>query len=405
MRERITKRKVDELRAAAQRDGRTLYVWDKDLTRFGLVVTKAGRASYCVQYRLGGRGTPSKRMSLGKHGALTPDQARQRARELLAQVSLGVDVARVRAEQRHAITLKALIPTYLKARKDELRPSSLKEVTRYLEKAWTSLHGLTLTAMRRQDVVNALGDIEAERGKVAADRAKAHLSSFFGWAIDRNYCDLNPTQNIRQRASGASRERVLSEAELVAIWKAAGDGDYGCILRLLILTGQRKTEIGDLQWQEIDFQRQQVLLPSERAKNKREHIVPLTALAMALLEGVPIRLGRGFLFGIGPERGFQGWSRAKAALDARVPADMAAWTIHDIRRSVATHLGENGFAQPHVIESILNHISGSKARMAGVYNKALYLPERRRSLDLWGNHLTGLIEGRVDNVVVLAARQ
>ena len=405
MKTKITKRKVDELRGQAPAAGRTVYAYDTELSGFGVWVTRTGAASFFIEYRLANRVMSSRRMAIGRYGRITADAARQRAKELLAQVTGGTDVARIKAEERRAVTVAALIPVYLKARRDDLRPSSHSEARRYLERAWAPLHGLPAAAVSRQDVIAALGEIEEGRGKVAADRARAHLSSLFGWAIDRGHCGANPTQNIRQRANGGSRERVLSEAELIAIWRACGDDDYGCIVRLLILTGQRKTEIADLQWREIDFGRRQILLPAERAKNHREHIVPLHDVAMAILRAAPRRLRRDFVFGNGA-RGFQGWSRAKAALDARLAnANMAGWTIHDLRRSVATHLGENGFAQPHIVEAVLNHVSGTKARVAGVYNKAAYANEKRQALDLWGTHLVALTEGRDCNVVVLEARR
>ena len=405
MRVKITKRKVDELRGQAPASGRTVYAYDTELSGFGVWVTRAGAASFFIEYRLANRVMSSKRMAIGRYGRITADEARQRAKELLAQVTGGTDVARLKAGERRAVTVAALIPMYLKARRDDLRPSSHSEATRYLERAWAPLHGLPAAAVSRQDVVAALGEIEVERGKTAADRARAHLSSLFGWAIDRGYCETNPTRNIRQRANGGSRERVLSEAELIAIWRACGDDDYGRIVRLLVLTGQRRTEVADLQWREIDLARRQILLPADRAKNHREHIIPLSDEAMAILRAVPRRLERDFVFGNGA-RGFQGWSRAKAALDARLAnANMAGWTIHDLRRSVATHLGENGFAQPHIVEAVLNHISGTKARVAGVYNKAAYANEKRQALDLWAAHLVALIEGRTSNVVPLEARR
>ena len=243
---------------------------------------------------------------------------------------------------------------------------------------------------------------------MTADRARTALSAFFAWAIDRGYLDLNPVQNIQRRAQGAGRTRVLSEVELAAVWKACGCDDYGRIVRLLILTGQRKAEIGDLSWPEIDLENRQFDLPPERTKNGRPHLVPLSNEAVQLLMDAPRFEHRSFVFGQG-SRGFQGWSKAKQFLDARIDEarerarekPLALWTLHDIRRSVVTHLHERGFAQPHVVEAIVNHVSGHQSGVAGVYNKARYPAERRRALDLWAQHIVALLEGRDSNVVPL----
>ena len=136
-------------------------------------------------------------------------------------------------------------------------------------------------------------------------------------------------------------------------------------------------------------------MPGDRTKNHRSHIVPLPDQALAILDAVPFRVGRRHIFGIG-EGGFSGWSKAKQELDARIASarrqarlndDMGPWVLHDIRRSAVTHWHELGFAPPHVVEAIVNHVSGHKAGVAGIYNKALYLPERREALEKWAAFL------------------
>jgi integrase len=255
-------------------------------------------------------------------------------------------------------------------------------------------------------------DIAIGQGEVAADRARTALGVFFGWAIERNHLDYNPATNISPRAQRRSRDRVLSEPELVQVWQACGDDDYGRIIKLLILTGQRRQEIGDLTWAEVDQARAQVNLPAERTKNGRPHVVSLSPAAAAIISAVSRRDGRNLLFGIGAG-GFSGWSKAKAELDARIAGQemstrqvkpMPAWTLHDIRRSVVTHLHERGFAPPHVVEAIVNHVSGHLAGVAGVYNKAQYLAERRKALELWGDHVLALVEGRTSKVLPFEAR-
>ncbi|MES0385987.1 MAG: site-specific integrase, partial [Hyphomicrobium sp.] len=182
-----------------------------------------------------------------------------------------------------------------------------------------------------------------------------------------------------------------SEPEIAAVWHASRDmGDYGVIVRLLILTGQRKCEIADLVWSEIDFVKDQIDLPGARTKNSRPHVIPLSTRAAATLAGVPERNGRDFVFGEGG-KGFQGWSKSKLILDTKLPADMPPWCLHDLRRSVVTALNENGLAAPHVIEALVNHVSGHKASIAGVYNKAVYAAEKREASQAWGEHVSALV--------------
>jgi integrase len=184
---------------------------------------------------------------------------------------------------------------------------------RFFERHWKPLHGRVLKSITRQDVVVIIDGLEH---KVAADRARVALSGFYGWAIDRGYCDANPTMNIRARAQRGARTRVLTEEELVAVWNACGADDHGAIVKLLILTGQRRSEIGDLRWTEIDIAKRQFELPGHRTKNGRPHLVPLSDEARALIEALPHRHDRDLVFGVGIG-GFGGWSKAKADLARR----------------------------------------------------------------------------------------
>ena len=245
-----------------------------------------------------------------------------------------------------------------------------------------------------QDILDGV----AKKTSVRADRARVALSGFFGWAVELRYCDANPTNDLAAYSLNAPRERVLSEAELVEIWKACGDDDHGRIVRLLMLTGQRRTEIGDLAHSEVDREKRQIELPGRRTKNGLPHIIPLADEALALLPEKPEGSTRDLIFGFGAG-GYSGWAKSKRELDkaiaeARAAAgreEMPPWVLHDLRRSLVTHIAETGIAQPHVIEAIVNHVSGHKGGVAGIYNRATYLPEKREALRRWAAYLTGLV--------------
>ena len=211
--------------------------------------------------------------------------------------------------------------------------------------------------------------------------------------------DANPVAATNRPQEPVSRDRVLSDGELREIWNACQDDDYGRIVKLLLLTGQRRDEIAALEWSEIDLDAALITLPKERTKNKRAHDVPLSDLALSILPSP--RHGRELVFGEG-EGPFTGFSAAKRRLDERINAarakPMPEWRLHDLRRTAATRLADLG-VQPHIIEALLNHVSGHKAGVAGIYNRAAYAPEKRAALTLWAEHIPALVDG-VDRKVV-----
>ena len=248
---------------------RDILIFDDTLPGFFIRKFASGKASYGVKYNVG---TQQRRLSLG---AVVPGvlaERRRMAADILARARLGQDMVGDKqvAAGKQVVTLGMVVPKYLAARKGELRPKSYSETQRYLERTWLPLHEQQISTITRQHIVAVIDDAEMQSGKVAADRARMALSGLFGWAIDRGYLDANPTLHVRARAQSRARERVLSEAELAAVWNACdGDDDFSRIVRLLILTGQRRAEIGDLAWPEVNLEKQQIELPEARTKNGR----------------------------------------------------------------------------------------------------------------------------------------
>ena len=389
--------------------------FDDDLPGFGLRMREGGSRNWVYQYKLGSK---HRRVTLGSLNAITPLKAREQAGELHAMVKLGRDPAgeKVEARSRAAETFEAVLRPFLARQKGRLKHRSYLETERYLLSQFKPLLGLSLARIDRRAVASRLADIAVSSGPVAADRARAALSAFFSWAMREGLADGNPVIGTNRASQGRQRDRVLSDAELCEIWGALQDDQYGAIVRLLIFTGQRREEIGGLQEQEVDFERDMLSLPPDRTKNNRPHDVSLSAPARAILQAQPRRVGRHLLFGEG-EGGFQGWGRAKRALDNRILAarkaaakkagtdlrkvkPIQAWRLHDLRRTVATRMADLG-VQPHVIEAVLNHVSGHKAGVAGVYNRSTYAAEKAAALALWGEHLTALVQGRASNLVPL----
>lgn len=372
--------------------GRTeIIVFDEALPGFGVRVRLGGKRTWIAQYRLGSK---QRRVTLGTTDTLDPEEARRRARSVLGAVHNGDDPQAKKAEARAraSITLGTVAANYLERfAAERLRPKTLAETRRYLMVSWKPLHGLGLNAIDRRAVALRLSEITRENGPIAANRARVALSAFFNWALREGLSESNPVIGTNRAADERSRDRVLSDDELAAIWRACRDDDYGRIVRLLILTGQRRDEVGAMSTAELNLARAVWSIPSERTKNGRPHEVPLPALAAQVLTEAQLAVGGGYLFGEA-RSSFQGWSKAKTALDRRIALAGKAlkpWRLHDIRRTVATRMADLG-TQPHVIEAVLNHVSGHRAGVAGVYNRALYAAEKRRALEWWGEHVTAI---------------
>ncbi|MGU3358906.1 tyrosine-type recombinase/integrase [Methylobacterium sp. M6A4_1b] len=359
-------------------------VWDTECHGLGVRLRASGSAYWVVQPpRKGGK---SSVFTLGTVSAIPLATARLEAAKRIANVTLGVDVTAEReaAKARSAVTFGSVLPRYLARAESRLRASSFGDVKRYLDVQSKTLHALPLADIKRAQVATLLSEIAAKSGPFASNRARAALSAFFSWAAGEGLTEINPVIGTNKAAAEIFRERTLTDAELRAIWLACDDGDFGRIVQLLILTGQRREEVAGIRWSELDLQGAAWSLPSERTKNNRRHDIPLSAAALSILGSVPVREGRNLLFG---QRagGFSGFSKAKAELDARTGIS-TAWVLHDLRRTAATGMA-NLRVLPHVVEAVLNHVSGHKAGVAGVYNRASYATEKRDALDRWAAHV------------------
>jgi integrase len=394
---RLTKQNLPLIEADFVRNGRADAIFfDDQLKRFGLRLRASGRRSWIIQYEKWGR---SRRVTLGNAAVLTPDQARHLAVQELAKVDLGTDVAGDRADAKVKAKrlLKSVIEQYLQARQSELRETTFKEVTRYLQKTFKRLHQMPITAIQRVDIASILRE-QANASPIVARQARSVATTFFGWCVGEGFIESNPVIGTNKFKPGEARKRVLDDAELAAVWNACADDDYGKIVRLLILTGARRDEIGGMTWDELK-DRPHWILPAARAKNKRELKLPLPPLAWDIIETISHRAFNNHLFGIG-KNGFNNWHSTKNALHQR--SDVFGWTVHDLRRSAATGMANIG-VQPHIIETVLNHVSGHKAGVAGIYNQSNYEREVRNALATWADHIASIVSGEERKILQFPA--
>ena len=344
-------------------------------------------------------GPPPAILVIGPVDRITARAARTRARAILAEVTLGNDPHAAKTNERRAagFTLLAVANEYLEARKPHLRPSSYRVTALYLtgRAYFGSLHGTAITDIGLSDVASRLNAIARKSGNVTASRARAALHAMFTWCATQGLLGEHPTNPVTAThvQSSASRDRVLTDAELIEIWRACDEGgDNNRIIRLLMLTAARRSEIGGLTWDELDMATGTWTLPKERSKNKHAHTLVLPPLALHIIADVPRRMDRPQLFGDRAHGGFAGWQDAKHKLDERLAGQIQPWQLRDIRRSVATRMCDIGI-QPHIVEEILNHRSGHRSGVASVYNRSAYAAEVKTALLRWADHIRTLIEG------------
>jgi integrase len=362
---------------------------------------------WVIQYRINGR---QRREAIGDVRKVGLSDARRIAKQRFASVELGIDPAAERAKARAEaaaleLTLGKVAEQYLAAKADMLRPNTLKASRRYFSLHWKPLKDRPIegvSKISRADIAAHLQRLSKERGRIAAARARATLSALFGWAMKHGLCEANVVTGSHDPEEGVkSRERTLDDREIRLIWNASDRGDdFSCIVRLLLLLGCRREEIGGLRWSEIDLETGLLCIPGERTKNHRELRLPLPSLAIAILRSMRRRDGRDFVFG--KRHGFNGWSAAKRELDARIAKaagkPLAPWRLHDARRTMRSGLGKLG-VMPHVAEIAIGH---SRKGIEAVYDRHRYEREVGAALALWADDVLAIAEGGEAKVIPLA---
>nr|HPR07744.1 site-specific integrase [Denitromonas sp.] len=278
------------------------------------------------------------------------------------------------------------------------RPRTIVEMRRCISgKRFKDWEYKPITDITKQDVRNVLDSILDEGHDAHANKTLTVLKMLFNWAYDHDKITDVPTDRIKPPGAVTPRERTLTMPELVAVWNATYRDRgidihiHGDIVRILMLTGQRRNEVAGMQWSEIDFDRRTWELSRDRTKNKQPHIVPLSSAVLSILrrqleDQKELGLESAHVFTTTGDTPFSGWSRSKQRLDQR--CGVTDWRLHDLRRTVVTGMNDDLGIWPHVVEAVVNHVTGAAKRgVAGVYNRAEYLKERRRALERWARHL------------------
>ncbi len=384
MKQKLTDLLLKNLKAPSE--GR-LEVFDTLLPGFGVRVGKRGRPTYFVMYRVHGK---QFRQTLGSHPATKLADARDQAAEALALASGGGD-PKLEALRKSKEQFKPIATEFLERYAEvHQKPTTYKQTKRYVEKVlipeWGHLPVVNITRRHVHSLLDEL--VDAGKG-TTANRTLATMSKLFNWAVERGYVEVAPTLGVKAPAKEVSRDRVLTLDEIRAIWKASEELGYpfGPWLKMMFASGgQRESDVARMRWAEIRGAWWEI---EEPTKSDSAHRVPLSTLALEILDETP-RLEGPYIFSTrGGDVPISGFSKAKARLD--IKSKVKEWRFHDIRRTVATAFGEHLGKHPYVIERIQNRRSGTIKGVTAVYNRATYDKEVTEAMGAWGKFLRGVV--------------
>lgn len=351
---------------------------------FSLRVYPTGRKVFTVKYRYG---LKQRRLPIGVFPRLSLMQARDKAMEALRLVDDGIDPA---ARHRQlGMKVETICEDFIR-QYARPRNRSWKEAERILKREFVAVHGQRdIREVRRADILEMM-DGAIERGaSYQANRIHSNLRKLFGWCIERGIVETSPVMGIRPPTREQARDRVLDDDEIRAVLSACADElyPYRQFVPVLLATAQRRGEVSKMRWSEIDLDAKVWVIPAELSKNGKPHVVPLNDYALRLLREAPRLPDCDWVFTTtrrGPINGF-----SKALRHIQTKSETSEWRFHDLRRTAASGMARAGVT-PHVIERVLNHISGTISGVAAVYNRYGYDAERRHALNQWGMFLDDL---------------
>jgi integrase len=373
-----------------------LDIFDKGFPGLALRLSYGGSRTWIYSFRgyspKAGRVT-ARRATLGSYPAMNVKAARDAWRDAHASVQSGRDPTQKASDDTIAGAVEAWLATIPKQRtRVELERAFRRDVL----PLWATRK---IADIEARDCLNLIDGIVRRGAPVMANRSQDYLSWFFGWAVGRLMIDRNPLAGLKRPVKEQSRDRVLDDKELASVWRASETlgWQFRGALRLAILTGLRREEVSALRWSEIVDG--EIRLAAERCKNARAHILPLSKAAQAVIADLPRIVGSDFVFPGHGRKPITNWADAMSQM--RGALTIPHFTLHDLRRSCATGLQRLG-TPLQVTEAVLNH-AGSRAGIAGIYQRHDYAEEKRLALEAWGRRVMGVVDGRKDHRHLKAA--
>ncbi len=423
----ITRRAIETARTQSAQTGKPIVLWDDNLKGFGCRVSPSGSAVWLLKKRLGkgGRGSKQVLNAFRDYNEASPTEARAEALKIIAEIRDGIDPAEKTRKTRivqHSVyqsgKLSDVVDAYIK--KHATPGRYWTETARLLNKGLVAKLGKdTLVANVTRSDIRSIIDAKEDATPGAARTLFAAIRHLFKWCASRELIAASPCDGLTPPKNLPSRDRVLADHEVKLFWTALdrmplikiGSEEDDSIqhldiwrpfYRTLLLTAQRRDEVAGMMLSEIDLDKATWTIPKERTKNNKEHLVHLSPQAVSILRGA-VGSARGpYVFSSNGETPISGFSKAKLFLDARMQAildeagegkTLKPFRIHDLRRTAASGMAALGFA-PHVIERVLNHVSGAQGGLVGIYQRHEYVAERKKAVDAWANHLSGIVSTR-----------
>jgi integrase len=383
---KLTKSAIDSLPTPKS----DVVYWDTNCPGFGVKVTPKGRKVFVVLYRTGGAGSKLRKYTIGPYGRVTLHHARVAAQRVFAAKLEGRDPAAEKRQAKRRVVedrVEDLLEAFISQRLSQKRSGG--EISRLLRrevgKSWA---GRSIHEISKRDVVEVVSAIEQRGAPVAANKALKLIKTFLRWCVGRAILDQSPAEGVPLPTKEIARDRVLDDRELAQAILAARQigGPYGDIVELLALTGQRREEVAQMRWEELDFAQRLWTIPKVRTKNQKSHFVQLSEQALPVLNRQDRR--GPFVFSMLGQKPFQDFSNAKRELDDL--SGVTGWRLHDLRRTCASGMARLGVA-PHVADKILNHQSGTISGVAAVYQRHDFITERKDGLERWGAHIEAIL--------------
>jgi len=407
----ITRKSITTTLKDAERTGAVKYVWDSDLTGFGVRISPKGKVTWLVQKSVGTRGSRNHiRVVVGHLPSMSLEDARLRVGQTILDIANGIDVQSAKRERKsglqerlNSITLRTAFDEYLADRAGNRRRSKSEryanEIRQKFEHSVIPRLGAStrIALITKADIRDILKAHKDAGHYVAARNLFAQLRPFFNWCVHEEYLAVSPCVGVVPPAAPPEREHKLNSVEIVALWSVADSVPViGPYYRLLLLTAQRRTELAGMRWHEVNLDKAEWTIPGNRTKNGREHLVPLSTQAIAILQSFPRCSGDAdYVFGRWNRSPLSGFGKAKREFDDDMQSllgmdGLRHWRLHDLRRTAASGMKALRVF-PHVIEAILNHTPSKLQRTYQLWDLHEYAEDKRDALERWGQFVLSTI--------------
>jgi integrase len=384
MQKALTVKALEALKPHAKR----YEVHDLHCPGLSVRISAHGLKTFTVKFRYG---IKQKRLKLGVYPRISLATAREKAIDVLRQVDEGIDPTKRRrsADMKVVAICREFIRLHAQPRN-----KSWREAERILERELVATFGQRdIRDIKRWDVLEIMDAAIARGSTYQANRIHSNVRKLFNWCIERGIVETSPIIGLKAPTREESRDRVLDDEEIERLLRACRNDVYPFrqFVPILLATAQRRGELAEMRWSEIDFKDKVWVIPAERSKNGKPHVVPLSAYALGVLKEAPRFTDCDFVFTTTHRSPVSGFSKMLRRLSEG--SETSNWRLHDLRRTAASGMARAGVA-PHVIEKVLNHISGTISGVAAVYNRYGYDTEKRAALEQWG-HTLGQFDGHV----------